>query len=836
MHLNNYFSIKGSSEPILQIGKKAYDLLDVQEDLTPTFIIIKVNLFQLWLSNPKKAISVLDLILPKIKLYFKGKKVIIRSSASKENFELRGYYESSGGNISLGDIKSEVLKLWDQNQPMLESDSELNFGLIIQEYIAPILIGHLSNERRLSKVSNRWYYEILNDKNEIKGNKYFIVNENKNGRINPICRTKRILINVLQEIASLKYPSRAHYEWVWDGNRIWIVQRDFESKIQNRDFPGMAWDKKGKITSSVSKSLHVLKTISESKKDWKKVECVKVFKQVGLPTGEIYIIEGNKILTGIVNDTNINQLDEDLEWLLSSPIVVRTDIANDDKHTYLLPRTETLFKKNDVKQFLKKNIVKLKKQGIELDKMCFLLHRFIISKSCALAYSKLDIPRTRIDSTWGIVDGLYYHPHDSFEYNSSNQKKKKRIRCKTEYLDIDGTGNWVSKRCNEDLDWKNSLTLGEIKKISSYNEKLTTFLKKPVIVMYFVGVFKNTGYPQILPWYYTVEEIPESSEKFSELVFSEKKIVISNPEEFNSIKDNYSINKEINKITLQLKLLPSLLRDRDFLEEIGDFSFQNHIPVELEGSILSHPYYILKKKGAIVKAKNPFSPEYPKQEFYKLVRDNIPVMIKSKGESVKAIRITPAQTLELIKQKLIEEAFECFWESKPDNIIEELADVYELLRGASNIFGIDIKEIKKIADKKKEKRGGFDESVFLLETKEESLIQVKKMKKSNGISFDLEDATNNNKESIIPIHKKSIYSKERHTLSIPYVPTLINLKSNKREEYVSIDSKTKYLISFDKKHINVQILNKGDKKDDTEYKIEFDENNDIVPKQEDDER
>lgn len=297
-------------------------------------------------------------------------------------------------------------------------------------------------------------------------------------------------------------------------------------------------------------------------------------------------------MEGISKGLNSKSLDADLNWLLSSPIVIRIDINNNNKHSYLLPRTETLFDLDEVKEFLKVNIEKLLSQGVELGNMCFLLHRFIISKSCALAYSKPDIPRTRIDSTWGIVDGLYYHPHDSFEYNSSNGKVKERIRCKTEYLDINEFGNWVSKKCNEKLDWKNSLTVSELKKISSYNEKLSTFLKMPVTVMYFVGVFENTGYSEVLPWYYTVEEIPESSEKFSEIIFSEKKIIISTPDDFVIFNEKFINIVNKNKITLQLKLLPSLLRDRKFLEEIGEFSCKNHIPIEIEGSILSHPYYI----------------------------------------------------------------------------------------------------------------------------------------------------------------------------------------------------------------------------------------------------
>lgn len=815
-----YISFNDSNASIQEIGKKAYGLFSVHKDLIPDFAVIKVNLFQLWTEDPEKANSILDELIPQIDSYFKGNNVIIRSSAYKENFEQRGYYESSRGNIQLHEVKNEIIKLWELNLPLLKLDSEQNFGLIIQKYITPVLLGHLSNERRLSKPNDKWFYEILSDKNEVVESNHFQVKNGKKVNIKYHCRTKTELIKTLKEITKLKFNCRIHIEWVWDGTRIWIVQVDFQSIINNNNEPGAIWRQKGKITKSEKKDFTILKKIDDSETSWKKADCVKTFKGVGLPIGEVYLLDGEKNLDEIYNNKINKSLDEDLSWLLSSPIVIRIDINKKEKHNLLLPRTETLFKKSDVITFLKSNIQELLKQEVGLNEVCFLLHRFIISKSCALAYSKPGIPRTRVDSTWGIVDGLYYHPHDSFEYNSSNKRIKERIRCKTEYLDVDENGNWVSNKCNEKYDWRNSLTKREIAMISSYNEKLASYLEVPVTVMYFVGVFKNTGYPEILPWYYTTEEIPESSEKFSEIIFSEKKIVILRQEDFNRFKVDFIENKFKNKITLQLKILPDLLRDRDFLEEIGSFSFEHHIPIEIEGSILSHPYYILKKQKAIVKAKDAFDPSYQKQEFYKLVRDKIPVIINSKGEFAKTLRITSAQTLELIKQKLIEEAFECFWESKSDNIIEELADIYELLRGASKIFEIDIDEIEKIADIKREKRGGFDESIFLIETKEKSLIEVKKIKTNEKEIFEKNNnKLSSDKESLIPIYQKSTYIKD--TLSVPYIPSIINSTSKIREEFVTIDSNSQFLVSFDKMNINIRVINKQKDKDKNQLSIDF---------------
>lgn len=786
---------------INDIGSKASGLSQVESNLVPRFIVLKSSLYNLWKSgNKKEAVTILEDYSHNFSKIFTSNKVIIRSSASEENFDQRGHYESSSKKIEIIDIVSEAEVIWSLNEPMIDSVAEENFALIIQEYIEPTLYGHLSNERRLSKDRNRWVYEIL------KPTEIFIENKRVNIKRNEVfsikCNSKSELIKSLRGIASKHYDERCHFEWVWDNKRVWIVQKDLETINENNYTPGIDWKQPEPITNEENQSFTVLKIINDYKSKWKKAECVAIFKKIGLPYGNVFIIEGIKNLKAL-NKGDFQAIKNDLNWLLKSPVVVRIDISTSNKHEFLLPRTETLFTVVDVQNFIQSNIDYLINQGLNYSEFCFLIHRFIVSKSCSLAFSKPDIPRTRIDSTWGIVDGLYYHPHDSFEYNSTTETIKEKIRCKTEFLDVDKNGNWIPRKCNTKLDWNKSLSKNEIKTISNYNEKVASYLGRPVTVMYFVGVFKETGYPEILPWYFTTEEIPESSDKFSEVIFAEKKIIINTKDDFNKIKKQINNLQQKTKVSLKLNLIPSLLRDREFLEEIGVFSTDNQTPIILEGSILSHPYYILKKKGAIVKAKGLFEPEYDKQEFYKLVRDKIPIQIESKGESVKSLNITPKQYLELIKQKLIEEAYECFWEEVSDNIVEELADIYELLRAASKIFEINIKEVEKIADKKKKNKGGFEEGVFLIETKEEALIKtIEHNEKYKNLELDGESSVKGIDSSIPKFNRSSF---NNNVLFIPFIPSLINSETRKRTEKIGIDAKKHFSIKFKEKGVEVEI-------------------------------
>ena len=68
--------------------------------------------------------------------------------------------------------------------------------------------------------------------------------------------------------------------------------------------------------------------------------------------------------------------------------------------------------------------------------------------------------------------------------------------------------------------------------------------------------------------------------------------------------------------------------------------------------------------------------------------------------------------MQFIKEKAIEEAYEFYFETKEDKIIEELADIYEIIRAACKILDIPIGELVKIADSKSEKKAVLNQVWF----------------------------------------------------------------------------------------------------------------------------
>ncbi len=102
--------------------------------------------------------------------------------------------------------------------------------------------------------------------------------------------------------------------------------------------------------------------------------------------------------------------------------------------------------------------------------------------------------------------------------------------------------------------------------------------------------------------------------------------------------------------------------------------------------------------------------------YNKLIRDKIVDIIEKDGKKAIVSTLNDEQyKIELLK-KLLEEANEVANSSNSNEMLEELADVLEVIRYLAKINGKELNDIVTIADKKKEKRGGFDDKVFLEKT------------------------------------------------------------------------------------------------------------------------
>ena len=108
--------------------------------------------------------------------------------------------------------------------------------------------------------------------------------------------------------------------------------------------------------------------------------------------------------------------------------------------------------------------------------------------------------------------------------------------------------------------------------------------------------------------------------------------------------------------------------------------------------------------------------------YNKLIRDKMiniyehDVLNKISASDYKVRYMEPKETLERLKDKLLEESqevFEAYTKEDKSELKEEIADVIEVIDAILFHNKISLAEVLEIRDVKREKRGGFEKGVFL---------------------------------------------------------------------------------------------------------------------------
>ena len=98
--------------------------------------------------------------------------------------------------------------------------------------------------------------------------------------------------------------------------------------------------------------------------------------------------------------------------------------------------------------------------------------------------------------------------------------------------------------------------------------------------------------------------------------------------------------------------------------------------------------------------------------YNKLVRDNIPDIIKNNGENPIISILDDKRYKEELEKKLYEEYKEVIEASGSDRI-EELADMLEVIIALAKLENKTLDDIVEVANEKVKKRGAFDKKIFL---------------------------------------------------------------------------------------------------------------------------
>ena len=103
-----------------------------------------------------------------------------------------------------------------------------------------------------------------------------------------------------------------------------------------------------------------------------------------------------------------------------------------------------------------------------------------------------------------------------------------------------------------------------------------------------------------------------------------------------------------------------------------------------------------------------------KRVYNKLVRDNIPEIIRNNNETPIIKILSNDEYLRELKSKLQEEVDEFL----ASNDITELADILEVVDALSTANNSSLNEVMDIKIRKAEKNGKFENKIFLIEVQE----------------------------------------------------------------------------------------------------------------------
>lgn len=693
-------SIDADEAQAAQIGKKGLGLLAIPSPWSIPFIAIAPSVFHDYanISEAEGKKRFLQNVVMRLAAELKNSgipqndAIIIRSSGVNEGMTERGLYDSKRCNIN-----EAVQTLEELFEGVIQEHKCLpDVAYIVQKYFDWEAQGHLSNERRFTYVKRDWIYEYC-CKN---------MTETESGRISlrkwrrPFsttgkeilyCSKQQDLRNTLQIVAEYYTQKKqiVHFEFVWDGSRIYLVQAD-----QDNDSTEL-----GEDPTAVDISVHgaetlldlnVLRVISDVDRQYSKVANTLIYAQAGLKIVPLYILDDKKTLSAIRERRLTPMLEDDLKKLSNFSVVIRTDIVTNDQD-----RKQLLHRSNELRSF--EQIVEWLFTQNELlvleEDIAFLFHVFVPARCSAFVKASPTGRIVEIEALWGLPEGLYYNAHDKVFVDTKLTEaelltpdvaeiKKIRRAYKETFIAPNSSGAWVEKRTKQPHDWNLCIDDQSIKQIAIESRKIANLEKKQISVMWFIGIDETYYGTANLVWYheaYTEKSYTELDYKKKH--FYENVLVVSNKESYQKFIDDPSVKQVCIHPTED-----SLLRDRKFLEKVGEAAVAKGATIILEGTALAHPLYQLCRTGAKVIIPNRQDGFGEEENYNKLVRDRIPEMIEQNGEDIRCYVLEKGAFLRALMEKTVEEAYEISNATNEEALKEELCDEYEVLSSIDRIL------------------------------------------------------------------------------------------------------------------------------------------------------
>jgi predicted house-cleaning noncanonical NTP pyrophosphatase (MazG superfamily) len=717
------------------IGWKACGLSSIPSEWVPPFFVITASCF-----DGSCLVATIDAWVVECLARSNigsGQLVMVRSSGTTETMQNRGQLIST--SCPPHQVTTTIKKLIPQLPQMLSG----KVHWIVQKFVDQKRMGHLSNERRLRLEKRDWVVEFDLQKDSPGRTESFAVRRWRDGTdlpdINLRCSSEFTIYLHLKPVAMWASPfsSRTHFEWVWDGEEIHIVQADVADPVAGVNPRSLLPSKIPSVELASSLNVFHLAT-PEDYRSYRKLQNAKLYGELGYSMPSFYVIDDIEVMRSILSNQIPPKLKDDLVELTRRPLVIRTDGTNipAGKHE-MLPRSEDLRSYDEARDWL---LVKFKSEIEQIklanDNLCFIAHHFIPSVASAWARAEPGNRIVRIESLWGLPEGLYWYSHDTFEVDTLGveigfgrpilplkYKLMERLRYKGTLIASNENGRWIPYQVAVPHDWSKSISKKSwFFEIAHTTRQVAEREKHPVAVMWFIENQPQATDHEVLPWFHNKSQLGHPKAAPRNKCKGADDITLNSSDDWQLLKKNLDSGKRIERVVVEPKD-PELIRNPQFAKELAKLAASKKFVVELSGGILSHAYYVLQREGAQVECTDLFGAEEDIEEYNKLVRDKIPTIIQSRGERTETIQLAGDALRDALRQKLVEEAFEVLDAKTGPELISELADLQEVVRALCRELDISVPDIEEEREEKEHLRGGFEKGLMLIKTATPHSIQ-----------------------------------------------------------------------------------------------------------------
>ncbi|HCG52715.1 MAG TPA: hypothetical protein DEX10_04860 [Betaproteobacteria bacterium] len=661
-----------------------------------------------------------------------GRPLMARSSAVDETIEERGSLLSKEATTAtLAKVIGECAS----------TTAHLNKTIhwIVQLRLPARSKGHLSNEARISKAKRDWLCEaeIGADGTQQSGPVPVAIRRWRHGEAKEphglSCSSSVTIDKVLQAPArwATDRKLRLHFEWVWDGNFVWLVQGDLCTSIEGIDPRSVLPEHVVSLAAPDISKFRLADGGDFAK--YRKLANAKMYGELGYKVPTFYVLDSEDAILQLLTGDPSAELSADLAKLTAHPLVVRTDGEGIPAELrQMLPRSDELRTCEAALNWFQRELPqKLAVLGTHAKKIVLICHHFLPAVASAWCMAEPTKRMVRIESLWGIPEGMYWYPHDIFEVDTldvnidnaavrtGDFQYTSRVRYKEWFVAPDTSGNWLAIRAKVSNRWSPTISNRDwFSEIAITSRRIAGRVGRAVNVMWFLDIHPEASGHKILPWYHEVCELDRSllrgAPRFK--VSDSTVLALRTLKEWQSIQSlPMQDRRKIRRIRVSPRE-PSLIRSQEFLVELSNFAKENSAVVILEGGVLSHAYYILQKAGCLVEIADLYGISEEQTAFNKMVRDNIPASIEKKGERVVQVQLTGDDLIAALRLKLVEEATEVFDANSTAETVEELADVLEVVYALADRLGAGIRQVQQSRKKKRASRGGFDDGKVLIET------------------------------------------------------------------------------------------------------------------------